>query len=86
MHNKDVAVEAVSKLWVANTYRARPIGVLCLMMSVQMTGSGKTLAFVIPVVEILLRRSAALYSHQLIYCLARPLIALECCNMNKYQH
>ena len=69
MKNKDVAAEAVSTLWQCslssrlpsrtNLEESKP-----QLPPFQVTGSGKTLAFVIPIVEILLRREEKLKKSQ----------------------
>lgn len=67
MNNKDVAAEAVSTL----SWSSSSLFLICLWSRgltlfpfLQVTGSGKTLAFVIPILEILLRREEKLKKMQ----------------------
>jgi len=68
LSNKDVVVEV---LWLA-LWRRSCVGALTLTLaysspasiSQAVTGSGKTLAFLVPIVEILLRRETLLSTHQ----------------------
>ena len=70
MNNKDVAAEAVSAFSCPSSFGFRswfvcgPEGGLSLFSFSQVTGSGKTLAFVIPIMEILLRREEKLKKMQ----------------------
>lgn len=68
MSNKDVAAEAVSAFPSPSSLFSRLVsraerGLMPFSLS-QVTGSGKTLAFVIPILEILLRREEKLKKMQ----------------------
>lgn len=68
MSNKDVAAEAVSAFPSCSSLFSSLVsgaeGGLTLFPLSQVTGSGKTLAFVIPILEILLRREEKLKKMQ----------------------
>ena len=70
MKNKDVAAEAVSTLCKCSLSSCFPSKMNCeekqteTFCPLQVTGSGKTLAFIIPILEILLRREEKLKKSQ----------------------